>query len=145
MFSLNLNGIFVLTMSKNSYFLKWGSPPQTAFTAVPLTLQHPLEKAHVVASSSAPFTNKIQDRGAYKYINSPIVSWHILFSGKNTLGQPSIDFDFCNLSSSGDVLYKERWWRWHKLVTDLFYDFVTILLVEVAKWKKSSNWKISVI
>jgi len=40
MFSLNLNGIFVLTML--SYFLKWGSPPQTAFTTVPLTLQHHL-------------------------------------------------------------------------------------------------------
>ena len=23
--------------------------------------------------------------------------------------QPSIDFDFCILSSSGDVVYKERW------------------------------------
>ena len=29
----------------------------------------------------------------------------------------TIDFDFCNLSSSGDVIYKERWWHWHKLVT----------------------------
>jgi hypothetical protein len=37
MFSLNLNGIFVLTMFKKSYFLKWGSPRQTAFMAVPLT------------------------------------------------------------------------------------------------------------
>jgi hypothetical protein len=38
-------------------------------------------------------------------------------------------FDFCNLSSSGDVVYKECWWHWHnchKLVTDLFYDFVSI-------------------
>jgi hypothetical protein len=33
---------------------------------------------------------------------------------------------------------------WHKLVTDLFYDFVSILLVWVAKFKMSSNWKISV-
>ena len=64
MFSLNLNGKCALTMFKKSYFLKWGSPPQTAFTDVPLTSQHPLEKAHVVASSSAPFTNNIQDRGA---------------------------------------------------------------------------------
>ena len=37
MISLNLNGIFVLTMFKKSHFLKWGSPPQTAFMAVPLT------------------------------------------------------------------------------------------------------------
>jgi hypothetical protein len=43
-------------MFKKSYFLKWGSPPQTAFSDVPLTSQHPLEKAHVVAPSSAPFT-----------------------------------------------------------------------------------------
>ena len=32
----------------------------------------------------------------------------------------------------------------HKLVTDLFYDFVSILLVWVAKCKMLSNWKISV-
>ena len=60
MFPLNLNGIFVLTMLKKSYFLKWDSHPQTAFTAVLLTSQHSLEKAHVVASSSALFTNNIQ-------------------------------------------------------------------------------------
>jgi hypothetical protein len=29
---------------------------------------------------------------------------------------------------------------WHKLVTDLFYDFVSILLVWVAKFKMPSNW-----
>jgi hypothetical protein len=33
---------------------------------------------------------------------------------------------------------------WHKLVADLFYDFVSILLVWVAKCKMPSNWKISV-
>ena len=33
---------------------------------------------------------------------------------------------------------------WHKLVTDLFYDFVSILLVWVAKFQMPSNWKISV-
>jgi hypothetical protein len=45
------------------------------------------------------------------------------------LRQSSIDFDFCNLTSSCDVVYKGRWWYWHdKLVTDLFYDFVSILL-----------------
>jgi hypothetical protein len=55
---------FFLTMFKKIYFLKWDSPPQTAFTAVPLTLQHPLEKAQVVASSSAPFKNNIQNNGA---------------------------------------------------------------------------------
>ena len=54
-------------MFKKSYFPEWGSPPLTAFTAVPLTSQHPLEKAHVVVSSSAPFTNNIKDRGAYNH------------------------------------------------------------------------------
>ena len=44
MFSLNLNGKFVLTMSKKSYFLQWGCPPLTAFTAVSLTLHTPLKK-----------------------------------------------------------------------------------------------------
>ena len=78
MFSLNLNGIVVLTMfKKKSYFLKWVVSlldPQTAFKAVPLISQHPLEKALVVASSSAPFTNNIQDRGACKHKNSRIIS-----------------------------------------------------------------------
>jgi hypothetical protein len=34
---------------------------------------------------------------------------------------------------------------WHKLVTDLFYDFVSTLLVWIGKFKMPSNWKISVI
>ena len=75
MFSLNLNETFVLTtMFKKSYFPEWGNPPLTAFTAVPLTSQHPLEKAHVVVSLSSLITNNIQDRGAYKCKNSRIVS-----------------------------------------------------------------------
>ena len=61
-------------MFKKSNFLKWGSTPQTAFTVVPLTSQHPLEKVNVVASLSALFANNIQDRGAFKYKNSQIVS-----------------------------------------------------------------------
>ena len=65
-----------------------------AFMAVLLTSQHLLEKAHDVASSPAPFSNNI--RSAYKHKNSLTVSWHINFSRKNTLRQPSIDFDFCN-------------------------------------------------
>jgi hypothetical protein len=46
----------------------------TAFTAVPLTSQHPFEKAHVVRSSSSMNTKNIQDRGAYKRKHSRIVS-----------------------------------------------------------------------
>ena len=37
--------------------------------------------------------------------------------------------DFWNILSSCDVVYKGRWLSWHTLVTDLFYDFVSILLV----------------
>jgi hypothetical protein len=44
------------------------------FMAVQLTSQHPLERAQVVASSSAPLTNNIQYRGAYKHEHSRIVS-----------------------------------------------------------------------
>jgi hypothetical protein len=62
---------------------------QTAFTAVPLTSQHPLEKAHVAASSSAL-----------------IVLWLIIFPEE--IQQPTIDVDICNVSSSSDVVYKER-------------------------------------
>ena len=55
------------------------------------------------------------------------IVFDLYFFRKQYLRQPSIDFDFCNLSSSGDVVYKECWWHWHKLVTDLFYHFVSIL------------------
>ena len=72
MFSLNLNGTFVLTMSKKSYFLQWGCPPQTAFTAVPLTSQHPLEKN--TCCCVIVFSDYIQDHGAYKHKHSRIVS-----------------------------------------------------------------------
>ena len=68
MFSLNLNGIFVLTMLNSHIFI------YSAFTAVPLASQHPLGKAHVVRSSSSMNTKNIQDRGAYKRKHSRIVS-----------------------------------------------------------------------
>jgi hypothetical protein len=55
---------------------------------------------------------------------------------KKYLRQPSIDFDFCNILSSCDVVCKGCW---HKLVTDLFCDFVSILLVWVAKLENNSN------
>ena len=125
------------------------------------------------------------------------------------LRQRSINFDICNLSSSGDIVYKDRWWHWHKLrftdsdypfgisgdvvykelwwhwhklrytdsdypfgisgdvvykerwwpwhkpwftdsdlqtfLTDLSYDYMSILHVKVAKYKMPSNWKISEI
>ena len=51
-----------------------GQSSATFCYAVELTSQHPLEKAHVLASLSAPFTNNIPDRGAYKHNNSRIVS-----------------------------------------------------------------------
>jgi hypothetical protein len=69
-----------------------------------------------------------QNRGAYNHKNTCIFPLHSLVL-KKYWRQPSINFYFCNLSSSGDIvyLYKEHWWHWHKLVTDLF--FVSILLV----------------
>ena len=51
-------------MFNKSYSLKWDIPPQMAFL---LTSQHPLEKAHVVPSSSGPFTNNTQVCGAQKH------------------------------------------------------------------------------
>ena len=35
--------------------------------------------------------------------------WHKKKFRKKNLRQPSIDFDFCNISSSCDVVYKGRW------------------------------------
>ena len=97
-------------MFKKSYFSHIGSPPQMAFMAIPLTLQHPLAQTHVLASSSAPFTNNIHE-STVVHSNIKILElfFEIYFFRKNYLRQPSIDFDFCNLSSSGDVVYKERW------------------------------------
>ena len=72
-----------------------------------------------------------------------------------TLTQASIytDYDY-PFGISGDVVYKERWWPWHKpwftdsdlqtFLTDLSYDYMSILHVKVAKYKMPSNWKISV-
>ena len=69
--------------------------------------------------------------------------WHKKKFRKKNLRQPSIDFDFCNISSSCDLVYKGRWLT-QAGYTDLLYDFVSILLVWVAKCKMPSNWKISV-
>jgi hypothetical protein len=59
--------------------------------------------------------------------------WHKKKSGKNTLDN--------HLSTLTFVIYRHpvtlftRDADWHKLFTDLFYDFVSILLVWVAKFK----------
>jgi len=57
------------------------------------------------------------------------------FPEKILLRRPLIDFDFCYWSFSGNVVYDERWWHWYMLITDLFYNFVSILIVWVAKCK----------
>ena len=80
------------------------NPPQTAFTAVPLTSQHPIEKVHVFASSFALFTNTTLDRSAYKHKTKILELFLDIY-----LRQRSIDFDVCNLSSFDDVVYKELW------------------------------------
>jgi hypothetical protein len=70
--------------------------------------------------------------------NSSIVCWHIIF-------------DVCNLSFSGNVVYKERWGHWHKMATDLFYDFVSILvnyitrkrqITNIKNYMSTNNWRI---
>ena len=48
-----------------------------------------------------------QDSGAYKHKNCFLTN--NFFCGKKYLRQPSINFDVCNLSSSVDVIYNERW------------------------------------
>ena len=61
---------------------------------------------------------------------------------KKYLRQPSIDFDFCNISSSCDVVYKGHWLTqagyW------LILRFCGHFTCLVAKCKMPSNWKISV-
>ena len=63
-------------------------------------------------------------------------------SAKKYLIQPSIDFDFVIYHHPVTLFTRDA--DWHKLITDLFYDFVSILLVWVAKCKMPSNLKISV-
>jgi len=50
------------------------------------------------------FHSFIQDRGAYKHKDARFVSLHInfCFLKKKYLRQPSIDFEFCYLSSIGE-------------------------------------------
>ena len=75
----------------------------------------------------------IQDRGAYKHKNACFVYLHIMrcFSPEQVLNIISIDFGFCNVSSSSDVVYKERLSDCHKLVIYLFYNLVCILILLV--------------
>ena len=112
---IKITACMPLTVFRKSYFLPW-AVLHKRFYAVSLTSQHPLEKAHVVALSTSK-----QDRGAFKHTNYRIVPWNKKHSGKTTFRQPSIDFHFCNVSSSGDVVYMERWRHLHKLVTDFFF------------------------
>ena len=44
--------------------------------------------------------------GTMKYTLKAHISYFVLMIEE--IQQPSIDFDICNLSSSGDVVYKER-------------------------------------
>ena len=86
MFSLNPSGIFALPMFKTSYFPEWGNPLQTANTNVSLNTQYPLKKDMLFR---------------YRLLR--------LQTTYRTVMNTSINFDVCNLSSSGDVVYKERW------------------------------------
>ena len=131
MFSLNLNGILVLTMFKKSYFLKLGRPPQTGFYGCSVnfaTLPWKSTCCCVIVWSVC------------KQNTRPNCFLIYIFFRKKYLGQPSIDFDFWNFSSFRDVVYKERGWNWHKLATDLFYDLLSILLLRNAiKLENISN------
>ena len=63
---------------------------------------------------------------------------HAFIQYRSAQKQKQNDFDFCNLSSYGDIAYNTR------LVTDLFYNLVSILIVAVVEFKMQSNCKISV-
>ena len=84
--------------------------------------------------------NNITTILCYIVISPPLVQKN---SGKNT-------FKDNHLSTLTFLIYRHPVTLFtgdadrHKLVTDLFYDFVSILLVRVAKFKMPSNCKISV-
>ena len=92
--------------------------------AVPLTSQYLLEKVHVALLCHRLLCLQRTYRTVV-HTNIKILDFltYNLFRIKY-LRQPSINFDFCNLSSSGDIVYKDRWWHWHKLrYTDSDYPF----------------------
>ena len=107
MFALNINGIFVLAMFNKSYFPEWGSLPLMVLMAVLLTSQHPVKKhmllRHRLLRSQTTYRTVVHTK--IKFSNC-FLTYN--FFRIKYLRQPSIDFDLCNLSSSGDVVYKER-------------------------------------
>ena len=87
------------------------------------TSQHPLEKAHVVLLCHRLLRLQTTYRAVVQTSITILDFLTYNFFQTKYLRQPFLDFDFCNLSFSGDVVYKERWWHWHKLrYTD--YDYL---------------------
>ena len=132
-FFLNLNGIYVLTMFKKSYFLKWDSPLralQTNFTTVRLNFAtHPWKSTCCCAIIYSAYKQHTRPWCMQTYFLNCFLTYN-LFPKKNTKDNHLSTFTFliCRLPVTY-IVYKERWWNWHKLVTDLFYDFASILLV----------------
>ena len=96
MFPLNPNGIFVLTLLKKSYFLKWDSFPNGAYGCYVHFATSPW-KSTCCCFIVCSVYNNTQDRGAYKDIISLIVSWHIFFFRKKYNNHLST-FVICRLS-----------------------------------------------
>jgi hypothetical protein len=81
-----------------------------------------------MCSGKISSSSSTSDTRPVTLVTNPVIS---LKSSTICAFSRSIDFDFCNISSTCDVVYKGP--DWHMLVTDLFYDFVSILLVWVVK------------
>ena len=78
---------------------------QTTLTAVPLTSQHPLKKHMLQLHRLLCLQQHTGPWCIHSYIISNCFMAYIVFPEE--IQQPSIDI--CNVSSSGDVVYKERW------------------------------------
>jgi hypothetical protein len=88
----------------------WSKAKSKPENPLPSSLSRSKDSEDSDNDDKVPVKVFIQDCGAYKHKNTCIVSLHIIFIGKKYKIQPikSINFELCNLLSSGDVVYKER-------------------------------------
>ena len=89
----------------------WFSPGTTASSTTKIG-RHDIAEIllKVVLSTKKSINVFIQDLGTYKHKTAHIIFTYIFFRNIY-LRQPSTDFDFWNLTYSGDVVSKEHWWH----------------------------------
>ena len=75
-------------------------------------------------------------------IKMPVLFFTYIFFPNKYLRQSSMDFDFWNLTSSGDIVYKERWWhntRWLLIYFAILWAFYLLRWLNSFKFEYTSN------